>query len=364
MKTLLKSLITCSVIFLTLSCNSKEKPNCSTIFVDPDSDAPLALSEISEKIEAIELEVTDESLIQRVSRVLYSSDFIIIQEWKAIMLFDKNGKFIRRIGSVGQGPGEFTGISSIATDFESKKIFVFSDDGKLLCYDFEGNFIKQTPTGYYSNIRNPYMNYIDNKLFLLSEIFIIIEENDIKNQRILFSINDDLLKTDSVIVCQIDLSQFEIGFTTSPYDYLTREENYTYLYYNVVVPNHIVSDTLYQVSNGHLTPHLNIKFNNKGLNSERKKNIYIGNIYRSSRYVFTFYNHSVRKLNYFFCHDTKTDESYNMKDGLMDDIHTEEKVIIRPLYNDTNKFYYLYTNIKEDDIDEPNPTLYIGILKR
>jgi len=200
MKTIHENIIACTVIFFTLSCNSEEKTDFLTLLADPNTDTPLVLSEISEKIEAIELEVTDESLIQRVSRVLYSSDFIIVQEWKSIMLFDKKGKFIRRIGSVGQGPGEYTGISSIAADFTLKKIFVFASEGKFISYDFEGNFIKQSPTGYYSRTRNPYINYIDNKLFILSESFIFINENDTKNQRTLFVINDDLLKADSILV--------------------------------------------------------------------------------------------------------------------------------------------------------------------
>ena len=363
MKTLLKNLIVCNFILLTLSCDSIEKTDCLTILVNSDTETSLALSEISEKIEAIELEVTDESLIQKVSCVLYSPDLIIVQEWKSIMLFDNNGKFLRQIGSVGQGPGEYTGISSIAADFDSKKIFIFSDDGKLLCYDFEGSFLRQSPTGYYSRTRNPYINYIDNKLFFLSEYFAIIKENDIKNQRFLFFVNDDLLKTDSILVRQIDLSQFEIGYAPS-YEYLTKEGYNTYLYYNVIVPTHIVSDTLYQISNNQIIPHLNIKFNNRGLNSEGKKNIYIGNIYRSSRYVFTPYTYITKGLNYFFCHDLKISESYNMKDGIMDDIYTKKKVIIRPVNNDSNKYYYLHTNIKDNEINEPNPTLYIGLLKK
>ena len=364
MKTLLlKSFIACCIILSTLSCDSKGKTDFLTILADPDTDAPLALSEISEKIEAIELEVTDESLIQKVSRILYSSDFIIVQEWKSIMLFDKNGKFIRRIGSEGQGPGEYVSINSIAADFDSKKIFVFSVDDKFLCYDFEGNFVKQSPIGYYPRARNAYANYIDNKLLFFPESFIVIEENDIKSRRSLFVINDDLLKTDSILVRQIDLSQFEVGYQPA-YEYLTREGDNTYLYYNIIVPNHIVSDTLYQINNDHLTPYLNIHFKNRGLNSEEKKDVNIDNIYRSSRYVFTPYYYNPRNQRYFFCHDMKTGESYNMKDGFTDDIHTGEKVVIQPLHNDTNKFYYLHTNIKDDDIDEPNPTLYIGKLKK
>ena len=362
MKTLLlKNLIACNIILLLLSCNSEKKTDCLTISVNTDTEVSLALSQISENIEAIELEVTDESLLREVSRVLYSSDFIIIQEWKSIMLFDKNGKFIRRIGSVGQGPGEYVSISSIAADFDSKKIFVFFD-GKFLCYDFEGNFIKQSPTGYYPRF-NPYVCYINNKLLILSESFIKIEDNSFKDQRTLFFINDDLLKTDSVLVKNIDLSQFEVGYAPM-YDYLTSDGKSTYLYYNITIPDHIVSDTLYQISNNYLIPHLNIKFNNRGLNSEGKKDVYICTIYRSFRYVFTIYNHSPRRQFYFFCHDLKTGESYNIKDGFTDDIYTGEKVVIRPFDNNMNKFYYLHTNIKEDDIDEPNPTLYVGTLKK
>ena len=362
MRTLVKSLITYSIIFSLLSCNSKEKTDFITISVDYDKDNNLSLSEISEKIDAIELEVTDESLIQKISHVLYSPEIIIIQESKSIMLFDKNGKFIRRIGSVGQGPGEFISIGSITADFESEKIFVYSDNGKFICYDFSGNVIKETPLGYYNRMYNPYMNFIDNKLLFLSESFITIEEN-LKNRRTLFFITEDLLKTDSILIRNIDMSQLETGYAPQ-YDYITRDSNSTYIYYNVVVPNNIISDTLYHLSNNHLIPHLNIHFSKRGLNTDGRKEIYIDNIYRSSRYIFTLYSHSSRKQFYFFCHDVQTGESYNMKDGLSDDIHTNEKVIIRPLNNDANKFYYQHTNIKGDFLEEPNPTLYIGTLKK
>ena len=87
-------------------------------------------------------------------------------------------------------------------------------------------------------------------------------------------------------------------------------------------------------------------------------------MFRNSRYVFTYYNHIPRKQFYFFCHDLTSGESFNMKDGLTDDIHTGKKVIFRPVDDDANRFYYLHTNMKEDDLEEPNPTLYVGTFKR
>ena len=358
----LKSLILHCIIILLLSCNSKEKSDILTIPVGIYRDTQLALSEISEKVEAIELEVTDASLIQSVSRVLCSPDFIIVQEWKSIMLFDRKGKFIRQIGSSGQGPGEYVDIGTITADFDSKKIFVYSSGGKFICYDFEGMVIKESPLEYFGRTYNPYMNYIDGKLLFLSESFITIEEN-LKSQRILFFINDELLKTDSILIRNIDLSHFEIGYAPQ-YDYITSYGNNTYLYYSVIIPSNIVSDTLYQFKNNNFIPHLSVKFNNRGLNSDGRKDIYIDNIYRSSSYIFTLYSHNPRRQFYFFCYDLKTGKSYNMKDGLSDDIYTGEKVVIRPFDNDVDKFYYLHTNFKEGEIDEPNPTLYVGTLKK
>ena len=55
-----------------------------------------------------------------------------------------------------------------------------------------------------------------------------------------------------------------------------------------------------------------------------------------------------------------------MKIGFTDDIHQIEKRInIRPLASDTELFYFLHTHFKKGDLeDEPNPTLYIGRLKK
>jgi hypothetical protein len=54
-----------------------------------------------------------------------------------------------------------------------------------------------------------------------------------------------------------------------------------------------------------------------------------------------------------------------MKDGYTDDIHNlPDRVNIRPFDSDSERFYYLHTNMKPDDLEEPNPTLYIGKLKK
>ena len=54
-----------------------------------------------------------------------------------------------------------------------------------------------------------------------------------------------------------------------------------------------------------------------------------------------------------------------MSIGYKDDIHELEYLReIRPFNTNPELFYYWYTHMKPDDLEEPNPTLYIGKLKQ
>jgi hypothetical protein len=88
-------------------------------------------------------------------------------------------------------------------------------------------------------------------------------------------------------------------------------------------------------------------------------------MYRSSRYVFAVYGNNAENIFYRFCYDTRTGKGYNMEDGFTDDIHQiEKRVSIHPFNLNTEMFYFWYTHMKPDDLEEPNPTLYIGKLKK
>ena len=156
-----------------------------------------------------------------------------------------------------------------------------------------------------------------------------------------------------------------------PYeDFILKGKSSTYvyysdLYYDQQIPKEIVvRDTLYRFDENRLIPDIKLKFKNDGISGDKK---YIGlfNIFRSSRYVFAVYYNMQNSNNNFLCYDTKTGKGYNMQDGFIDDIHKIERPVkIRPFNYDTEMFYYLHTNIKPDDFEEPNPTLYIGKLKK
>lgn len=147
------------------TCNRREGTEILTIPVDITTVNPVPLSEIAVDIQPIKLELTDNSLISinKRGRILYDGSYILLQSRtpQSILLFHGSGRFIRQIGTVGEGPKEFTNITDIAADFKNKQIFIASQR-KLICYDFDGHFIKESviqSAGY------PYcLSFLDGKL--------------------------------------------------------------------------------------------------------------------------------------------------------------------------------------------------------
>ena len=55
-----------------------------------------------------------------------------------LKLYDKQGKFIRNIGKIGQGPGEYGPINNVYMDEKADRIYILAFDAdKVLVYDFK-----------------------------------------------------------------------------------------------------------------------------------------------------------------------------------------------------------------------------------
>ena len=55
------------------------------------------------------------------------------------MMFDTSGKFIRKIGRVGQGPGEIANIHCFTVSDSLVFIYPFGHNGSLIGYDMRDN---------------------------------------------------------------------------------------------------------------------------------------------------------------------------------------------------------------------------------
>ena len=358
-------------VLLFFSCSKTNKGELLEIPVDIDQNNAVPLSTITDEIKAIALELTDESPINpdRIIRILLHDDGVIVAERIKILLFGMDGKFLRAVGNRGQGPGEYTSIRNLTVDVKNKRLFVNATT-KLICYDLNGNFLKEsTMASDKLNIKD--INYVNNDLLIIVEQAGRQDTKGSFNHSVIYKLNDDMQIMDS---CTIRDTYFEKAgmLFLHPYENFMLYGNGTiYLYYSDIYFNEqnpfepVLRDTLYSLKDNYLIPELKLKFKNNGIDGDGNKFIHLFNIYRSSQYIFAFYQNEHKKKFYHFCYDVKTGTGYNMQDGYTDDINNiDVPVKIRPLNLNTEMFYYWHTHIKPDDLEEPNPTLYIGTLKK
>ncbi|WP_165922841.1 6-bladed beta-propeller [Anseongella ginsenosidimutans] len=135
-----------------------------TLRVDPHHAHGGAASDVFEEINYIPLESTKESLFQRIDQLLVTDDYFIILDriGNSILIFDKNGKFHRRLDGL---PGaEKVSLprmqfKAISVDPVKKQLVVtrphfmtekIRQDGRTVFYfDFNGNFIKKHTYSFY-----------------------------------------------------------------------------------------------------------------------------------------------------------------------------------------------------------------------
>jgi hypothetical protein len=109
-------------------------------------------------------------------------------------MFDKNGKYLRQIGSLGQGPGEYIYITDFCLDTINHEIYILDSPKHMLYkYNFDsGEFISsiniQHDKGHYSQ----YVTFFNNKIYT----DIVRHENLLMELDIETNIQKEFLNTD------------------------------------------------------------------------------------------------------------------------------------------------------------------------
>ena len=117
-----------------------------------DSDKAGDIVDVSEIIDSsffriIPLETTEASLISNIYKLFYKNNrFYILdaapmQLFQNILIFDDNGKFIKKISGNGRGPNEYLRLLNM-TVTDNSIIAYDTDTYRLLYYDLDGNFLK------------------------------------------------------------------------------------------------------------------------------------------------------------------------------------------------------------------------------
>jgi len=106
-----------------------------------ETEKSMLLSEIADSIEYLELKTPEDIIITNIINIKIVDNDLIICAKGGVYKFHRNGQFVRKIGDIGQGPGEYVGATDIELDLKNKEIIiqaVFS----TMYYDYDGNFLR------------------------------------------------------------------------------------------------------------------------------------------------------------------------------------------------------------------------------
>ena len=102
----------------------------------------LFASEVISDVEYIPLETSDQCLIGEYFSANISENYILVHSRSQCVLFSRQGKYIRHIGSQGNGPEEYKLVSGMSIDEKSCMVYI-SSLYELLVYRISGEFVKK-----------------------------------------------------------------------------------------------------------------------------------------------------------------------------------------------------------------------------
>jgi len=125
----------------------------------------IKLSQMVENISYISLKTPEETPMDMVRNVyVKKKNIFVIDRSYSIFIFDKSGKFIRKINHAGRGPGEYSLL--LFTYNEDKELIVIGTRGKVLFYDMNDKLINSI------NINELFssIEWLSNDLYVLKMI--------------------------------------------------------------------------------------------------------------------------------------------------------------------------------------------------
>ena len=141
---------------MVCSCGQTVENALGVIVLDHFASSPqkISIDEIASHIDYVQLETISESLIGHIDKIQTRDDKIyILDERNGLMLvFDTSGKFIRRLGTKGRGPGEYLNMSDFAL-CDSVILVLDVRQFKMIMYDLRGKLVAERLLSNYGIMR-------------------------------------------------------------------------------------------------------------------------------------------------------------------------------------------------------------------
>ena len=137
-----------SVFFISCSKQTQEDLPLDLdyyiIDLDKEKEEELSISCMFKNAQTIILESGDDCVIGQIDDIQFFDGCIYILDYrkaKSLFVFDMEGNFIQKIGSVGNGPGEYTSPKDFTLDTDNRILFLRDHSNRIHKYQLDGTYI-------------------------------------------------------------------------------------------------------------------------------------------------------------------------------------------------------------------------------
>ncbi len=137
------------LLILTAACSKETQKKKNNEKVKTINFTDLEYKEFTikpEKIQFIDLETTENSLVGDITKIVIRDSLLfVLDKNNNLFVFNLEGKFLNRIGHIGQGPTELYHLSHFFVDTKRKEVGIFDVIRQYVhFYDYKGNWKKKT----------------------------------------------------------------------------------------------------------------------------------------------------------------------------------------------------------------------------
>ncbi len=356
-------IVTLVLISFLLGCSDAEKDGTLKFIDIPVKTAKeIKLSTVAISVDSIALETLDNNILNRISQIKHDEQSIFIADIDALFKFSKNGKFIKKIGSKGQGPGEYLNVNDIAIDSKRNHIYVASGiSQKIICFDLEGEFVKESKIIGLNAIK-----IVDGSLHGIFTTFGMPSTDKTKwiHKSYLIKLDQDFSPSDTILIKSVKMDKGTGTISGGGGDQLLSEANgKLYVYLNESYKEPFVRDTLFQIKDKKRLASLKLNF---GIEDRLKENLFVNSIIRTENHLVIDF--SVERYSGMSIVHLPTNRTYIGKEFFQDDFWNTGSAKLLPWNLNNEEFYFVKEGMelvdKFDGISgEENPYIFIVKLK-
>ncbi len=137
----------CIIIVLSIFCSCSIEQNMEQgqkLSLENNKDMVVGYDDIFKKSSIIPLDNNSKCYLKVITKVeVFNTDIYVAGgvDENRLFVFNRKGKFLRQIGEVGHGHGEFSHVSDFAIDKTNNRVIILDAPSKIHIYDLSGKYL-------------------------------------------------------------------------------------------------------------------------------------------------------------------------------------------------------------------------------